>query len=73
MSEWQTIDSAPKDGRDILIIRFGREAIPTFNVVWWDDSGRWGKKYPWRFVESRVGGYNIDFPTHWMPLPEPPQ
>jgi hypothetical protein len=76
---WQTIDTAPKDGSPILVY------TPTDGVVvsWWfigayvgrdgivdgwysgthDDSPRAYHDYP--MLPSEI-------PTHWMPLPEPP-
>lgn len=58
---WQPIDSAPKDGSAILSIV--GDKIPV--VCWWckgDYYSGW-----WR----GDAGYRI-YPTHWMPLPDPP-
>lgn len=72
MSEWQPIETAPKDGLgfgpmllcghvDSRWIRFGR----------WDPMGRrWlysgtNERSQWSMKEG-------DAPTHWMPLPSPP-
>jgi hypothetical protein len=60
VSEWQPIDTAPKDGDRILI--FGK----------WDGvvSARWiGEPHNIWLIEP--GSVARD-PTHWMPLPEPP-
>lgn len=59
MAEWQPIETAPKDGTKIL----------AFN--------KWGEYGVAEWVESQqcwFAGYD-DFtaPTHWMPLPEPPE
>jgi hypothetical protein len=65
-TDWRTIDSAPRDGTEILLYgsceRDGRFFAPDCNVGWWD--------------EDNLGGWQardlpID-PTHWMPLPAPP-
>lgn len=70
MSEWQPIETAPKDGSDILV---------------WDDFEIsitfWGKTahvpiYGW--IQVDFGDlYDLEpmepQPTHWMPLPEPPE
>jgi hypothetical protein len=61
MSEWQPIETAPKDGTAILVFH-NRMVIE----AWY--SGRWG-----RFVQSETGGHNGIAPTHWMPLPAPPK
>lgn len=69
MSDWQPIETAPKDGRQFLMVRFGWEAQPTYNVVYFDEEH---PNYPWAIQDSDTA-YHPDFPTHWMPLPEPPQ
>ena len=67
MSEWQPIDTAPRDGtRVLLTIQYGvRQRL---------EIGYWGRGLSretgsWRF--HRV--HNDDRPTHWMPLPAPPE
>jgi hypothetical protein len=60
MSEWQQIETAPKDGTRILVWCDRACAI-----VWWmvDDVNLWTDgEYTWR-----------DYWTHWKPLPEPPK
>ena len=56
---WQPIETAPKDGTRVLLwIEPVKIAMP---FAWQD--GRWmGDDYP----------LNMAWPTHWMPLPEPP-
>lgn len=60
--DWQPIETAPKDGADILLGAFY-------------DSGHWdvvlGRWQSWR----RLPGWppcGRTYPTHWMPLPAPP-
>ena len=64
-SDWQPIETAPKDGTWILIFR-GHDADWTFNyaLVYWDD----------HFMCWHDGDYHSDYyrPNHWMPLSEPP-
>jgi hypothetical protein len=56
MSEWKSIESAPKG--QILILYFPKETTGNRNAEWvcvdW---------YPVRFPRE---------PSHWMPLPDPP-
>lgn len=62
MREWQPIETAPRDGADILVwdgdnisIAFGR-SNGTFE-----------------HVHFACGDIVESFPTHWMPLPPPPE
>lgn len=77
MSEWKTIDSAPKDGTDILVgyWEFGR-----FN----QRVARWAKNFHRSGFYGDNGwmspGYQglahdsvTPIPCVWMPLPEPPK
>jgi hypothetical protein len=66
-TDWRPIDSAPRDGTEVLLYgrteRDGRFFAPDCNVGWWD--------------EENLGGWQardlpID-PTHWAPLPQPPE
>lgn len=82
MSEWQPIDSAPKDGTWILLS--GGEINDDWNapadppVV----CGQWtnwlnGDTIPegrWQFAWYDGGFYGeYQNPTHWMPAPKPPR
>lgn len=66
MSEWQKIETAPKNpGVDILVYRphaQPNEHIPQVGTDYWSD-----KKKVWMNSNERKK------PTHWQPLPEPPQ
>jgi hypothetical protein len=59
MSEWQPIETAPKDETRVLLVA----SYGTMHTAFWRD-GLW-----------RCGGMGQYFnnPTHWMPLPEPPK
>lgn len=78
--EWQPIETAPKDGNEILI----------FGGTFSDDNDWTDTDYPFsdcaivRWVSAFGGGswegkpnhshddYRRHKPTHWMPLPPPP-
>ncbi len=66
--EWQPIETAPKDGSEVLLFvpsaSFGRNVM---SAVWDNDNG--GCDASWVVLEGYIGEYN---PTHWMPLPPPP-
>ena len=62
--EWQKIETAPKDGTEILLACTG--VLPDVGLCYWRDDHvmvgwTWGLK-------CRFGN-----PTHWMPLPEAPK
>jgi len=62
MSEWQSIETAPKDGTRVLValIRDGqiyRGAIASFNGLGW---------------YTPYGGVACHWRTHWISLPDPP-
>ena len=65
MSEWQPIETAPKDGRkNLLLFQQSAETGEKLFV------GRWGAE--WGGWLSIPGAY-AKRPTHWQPLPAPPQ
>ena len=70
MSDWQIIDTAPRDGREVFLwvpiesgpMEGSTKASLCIVVASWSDALR---------------DWNSDFigeeePTHWMPLPPPP-
>lgn len=61
MSEWQPIETAPKDGTEIIIWDGSSIFIATY--VFTDDTGKM-KWFP--------SGMPFVVATHWMPLPSPP-
>jgi hypothetical protein len=82
MSEWQPIESAPKDGTVILAYcapRYVESGEPMgwgyINAVWWRDEymkKKYGTGYsgmwPWRHHQNDSAAE----PTRWQPLPPPP-
>lgn len=74
MSEWQLIETAPrsaeagKSGPSFLAYEDGMMAVGSF-FQWRADATE-------SFHMDHVGGYeydqDINNPTHWMPLPNPP-
>lgn len=60
-SEWQTIDSAPKDGSKFLAFEKG-----IFFSCWWYKSPCWEQYW-------MDNGDTEPEPTHWMPLPDAPK
>lgn len=85
MNEWQPIETVPKDGR-ALILTDGRSVeVCAWNPVVKGDHWPWvmfegvQSHGPYGCCDQEdderieVNGWMKDAPTHWMPLPAPPQ
>jgi hypothetical protein len=76
-SEWQTIESAPKDGEAILIWKPDERRVGEYMMAaYWDDTQ--GGFVPVGGVHkqgyfSQSMGCDQGYPTHWQPLPQPPK
>jgi hypothetical protein len=57
VSEWQPIETAPKDGRTVLVW------VGWVQTAKWDGDG-WADNYE---------GEELPEPTDWMPTPDPPK
>lgn len=68
---WKPIESAPKDGTEIL----AGNAAGEFCVVKWDDVTMNGRKGWLVAVVATDWNHYIEMyaPTHWMELPSPPE
>ena len=70
MSDWHPIETAPKDGRRLLMFSEDEDYEDcdlTPQIGLWRD-GQW--LIAWDFTP--MDGDVFKLPTHWMPLPEPP-
>lgn len=65
-SQWQPIETAPKDGTRILVYRKGAKRYPLVSVDSFESV-----KWPW--PPCWYHSPSDEQPTHWMPLPEPPK
>lgn len=65
MSEWQPIETAPKDGEDFLALFLFDDGSFRYDVSRWCDARE-------LFTAGRPFEEDTQ-PTHWMPLPEPPK
>ncbi len=68
--KWQPIETAPKDGT-VVILADDSSVYP---------QGWWRMRKGWVFLDTNVEGpdYTNGWvkgygPTHWMPLPDPPE
>jgi hypothetical protein len=67
---WRDIEGAPKDGTRILLTEEGR----VFEGAWDTPDGVPAAFFPSSFTEDwQMREYGPSEPTHWMPLPEPPE
>jgi hypothetical protein len=74
-SQWQPIETAPKDGTEILVFF---KSVGIKSVSWtdtdWDSSGEYAL---WcvddnKFAPHPLRGYSSGDEMCWMPLPQPP-
>jgi hypothetical protein len=72
---WQPIETAPKDGTDVLVMYMHIETQVVHNAFFnVDDPGE--EPAWWSYDKSEVSRIRLDgfmTPTHWMPLPAPPE
>ena len=62
---WRPIETAPKDGKLLLLCATPGRWVEKKNVVL---AGYWGRN-GW---VAQHGGHPLSFATHWQPLPSPP-
>lgn len=79
MTEWQPIETAPKDGTDILVVyptHFVGRPSGDFSIVRWENNKWIAQADGQRAIEAQNDfrtEYICPFFTHWMPLPSPPK
>ena len=67
MSDWRPIETAPKDGTEVRLLCPGGEDRGHYDDYNGRFPGEWSIPGEW----STRHGHGE--PTHWMPLPEPPE
>jgi hypothetical protein len=71
---WQPIETAPKDGR-VVILGYRSDddgiAFPGFYMCD-PEQNHWGET-GWFYLDENVLTGRTCEPTHWMELPEPPK
>lgn len=78
MSEWQPIETAPRDGTEILAVYvcdFNGTIGADYSIVRWEQSTWRAQADGQRAIEAQGDTYTDyiePFVTHWMPLPPPP-
>lgn len=74
---WQPIETAPKDGTDVLVMYMHIDTQVVHNAFFASEADGWdsGDVGWWSYEHSEVSRIKLDDwmePTHWMPLPDPP-
>ena len=67
--EWRSIDTAPKDGTNVLVVGLAGHWVASFRFPMRGEpqcESHYAKEW-------RDGGGRWATPTHWMPLPQPPE
>lgn len=77
MMEWKDIESAPRDGTDVIVAYTHIETQCVFNAFYASIEEGWDAQDVgwWSYVYSEVSRVKLEGwqePTHWMPLPPPP-
>lgn len=73
MSEWKPIDTAPKDGSEVLLY-LGAPWLKIEKARWYAPWSNWQcGTIPADPAREECYGIGSSVPTHWMPLPEGPQ
>jgi len=73
---WQPIETAPKDGTDILGMYMHIETQIVHNIFWLDNEYEPDENGWWTYEYSEVSRMKLEdwmTPTHWMPLPDTPK
>lgn len=73
--DWQPIETAPKDGRPVLLFGETEKTGPVWAVAKWSSYMAANvKEYGWVVaIETRSGAAAVTVgPTHWMPPPAGP-
>lgn len=68
MSEWQLIETAPKDGKPLLCC----DGHQVFIAAWPHPDSTGSPRKAWREVWHQ-GRICSPQPKYWQPLPEPPK
>lgn len=68
MSEWQPIETAPRDGTSVLLFCPADDCWESYIAQGWYESGIFDRRWYAAVDENPLSPQ----PTHWMPLPNPP-
>jgi len=66
---WRDIESAPRDGTAVLVYEPAEKSMA---VGWWEDHYVWVSPGAW-ITDYARSDTPVWRPTHWQPLPSPPE
>ena len=70
MTEWRPIETAPRDGSGMMIL--GKSGVVLSPCQW--ETGEISEDGFWLWWQAEPEWLTeVKDPTHWMPLPEPPE
>jgi hypothetical protein len=75
MNEWQPIETAPRDGRAILVLLRPRQNTAAVKIAWGTDVriAHWNvANETWRLMAKNYDACADHVLSHWMPLPPAP-
>lgn len=68
-SNWRSIDTAPRNATDVLVT----DGYRVYVAGWWQEPGEPDEDGEWTCYMDAIEDPRCPIePTHWMPLPEPP-
>lgn len=75
--DWEPIETAPKDGTDIIVMYMHIDTQIVHNAFWISEEEGCGHSPEgwWTYTHSEVSRELLDdwrAPTHWLPLPPNP-
>jgi len=70
-TEWQSIETAPKDGTEIILCYYWNadQSLKFIKSTHWSDNDKNWKTFSEFFISNIEQHFTV---THWMPLPNPP-
>jgi uncharacterized protein DUF551 len=72
MIDWQPIETAPRDGTNIMLYYPLKEVNESWEGIVFCYWNKWENNWVWSGRARRTFSRGFQ-PTHWMPLPEPPE
>jgi hypothetical protein len=72
MSEWQLIESAPRDGTQVMLYK-NTGIFKVLGFGYWEGGTSFVSGWITRGFHDVPGNLGLANPSHWMPMPSPPE